>query len=94
MNISATQSAPSDCWDAIRADPELAGACAKLSIHEFRLIIGHATRLGHTPDASDDEVAEIERLASSNSVLHWAALLRLIARMRRAEAAIAKAVRS
>jgi hypothetical protein len=36
--------------------------------------------------ATDEEVAEIEALASSHTVLHWAALLRLIHRMRNAEA--------
>ena len=36
--------------------------------------------------ATDEEVAEIEALASSRTVLHWATLLRLIHRMRNAEA--------
>ncbi len=31
-----------DCWDMIAADPALANARSKLSMHEFRLIILHA----------------------------------------------------
>jgi hypothetical protein len=31
-----------DCWIAIQNDPQLARARAKLSMHELRLIIGHA----------------------------------------------------
>jgi hypothetical protein len=38
---------------------------------------------------TDDEVSEIELLASKRSVLHWPALLKLIERMRKAEAALA-----
>lgn len=36
--------------------------------------------------ATDEEVAEIESLAQSSSVLHWAGILRIIQRMRNAEA--------
>nr|WMC99306.1 hypothetical protein RAR13_11675 [Aminobacter aminovorans] len=32
-----------DPWEAIQNDPELSNARRKLSIHEFRLIIKHAT---------------------------------------------------
>lgn len=41
-----------DVWDRILADPELADARAKLSIHELRLLIQHAEaafRPSHTP---------------------------------------------
>ena len=36
--------------------------------------------------ATDKEVAEIEALASERSVLHWAGIIRIIQRMRNAEA--------
>jgi len=36
--------------------------------------------------ATDEEVAEIEALASDHSVLHWPGILRIIQRMRNAEA--------
>lgn len=42
MNVSATQSAPSDFWELIRDDPAMANARRKLSIHEFRTIMRHA----------------------------------------------------
>lgn len=33
---------PQDAWDRVMADPRLARARSKLSVHELRLIIGHA----------------------------------------------------
>jgi hypothetical protein len=36
--------------------------------------------------ATDSEIEEVERLANEHSVLHWPLLLRLINRLRRAEA--------
>jgi hypothetical protein len=60
--------------DIEKADEMLADAVAK------------ATQAKLDKDmATDEEVDEIERLASSHTILHWPTLLRLINRLRRAE---------
>jgi len=52
-----------DAWDRILADPELARARQKLSIHEIRMIVKHAQATPPAPAATDEEVARmVERL--------------------------------
>ncbi len=53
----ASPAEPGDAWDRILADPELARARQKLSIHEIRMIVKHARATPPVPAAKDEEVA-------------------------------------
>jgi len=55
----ASPAEPGDAWDRILADPELARARQKLSIHEIRMIVKHAQATPPVPAATDEEVARM-----------------------------------
>jgi hypothetical protein len=73
-----------DVLKRIMAEPTF-NAAKEAAIRENRKR-EFAASLSAAMGATDEEVAEIEALASARSVLHWPGILRIIQRMRNAEA--------